>query len=798
MFIKHYEAARDIARSGVFKQQWSKIHSAFETLHNDEDIHYTIPTSTYCLITRKYCEEVLAQYKFIAFTVAWFPGEMDEEVAAIIGAREAILDQGEEQWSSYSPGFSKCKPGQDANEEDAGDDNPLLTWMTQVVRTFFSNVLFENIQVVDTNEGRNFVLTFCRTIGPPLVQCKLDEDWQLEILTPITKTVQMMSAVLDPVPRTLGSSSDDVWFCCTEPSDTRKRRRKTDLGESAVAEEAKVFIVEFRSNPTWITLLTDYAEAAPAEETHGPSFLEHTSEIRAAKDALFKVEVEAWKDVLADKVKPALTTYEKKASQWREHFRQGAMDDLDKDVSELLAKMHSLMEQTGGTDAEKERIQQLAHTCGAGALAQKIHMEQVHQKEESAKKQLLDMAAIDLNTFESITELKKCLRNLQNQTKDQEVRTFMMDLYNKVPPAVCKFVVGDISAVPPAVSNSEHLIKEACGLAKAICNDTGFMDGIVREKKVMVEEVNAIERLASTFVALKLRNTSVAAILGGGITREVIYNMQKELKAVKVVTQKPPKISEGPYQRAAEMMLSDITDHIEICRKTFEAGAEAIVSDTLNNLCTTVDEMKPYAGGKSDGQSWKAELNTWEELVTGWDTHLSNFKDQAEVLEANLEKLREASRDSFMPCCSLFLPSLHVEISEAFTLFCWLVLMTFYCFCSGESMHTWRPRDFQGDTRPRMAKQHRQQIKDGRPAEKSNQNAAACRHDQIGMAIHECSHQGWCRGSSCNARHQGCREGLLAEVQVDAPGKCAQGNPRKTQGNRGQGEGFKKEFPGRR
>ena len=68
-------------------------------------------------------------------------------------------------------------------------------------------MLFEHIQAVDANEGRNFVLRFCRTIGPPMVECKLEEDWQAEILLPITKTVQMMSAVLDPVPKSLKSSS---------------------------------------------------------------------------------------------------------------------------------------------------------------------------------------------------------------------------------------------------------------------------------------------------------------------------------------------------------------------------------------------------------------------------------------------------------------------------------------------------------------------------------------------------------------------------------------------------------------
>ena len=471
MFIKHYEAARDIARVGILKQQWSKIHAAFQILQDEDDIHYDIPTSTYCLITRKHCDELLLAYKFMAFAVAWFPLEMSEDVAASIGASEAILGHGDniELWSSHSPGFAKCKPGPDADEEEAGDENPLLTWMTQVVKAFFSNVLFEHIQAVDTVESLNVVLSFCRTVGPPMVQCKFEEDWQLEILLPITNVIQMMSAVLDPVPRTLGSSAECVWYCCTEPSDGKKRRRKTDLGESAVAEEAKVFISEFRSNSTWTALLTDFAEAAPAEEQHGQSFLEHASEMRAAKNALFEVEVEHWKDVLADKVKPALTTYEKRASAWREHFRIGAMDDLDKDVSELLAKMHSLIEQTGGTqsaetDGQLARIQELANTCGAGDLAQKIHMDQVHPKEASAKKQLLDMAAIDLNTFESITDLKKCIRNLQNQTKDQEVRIFMMDLYNKVPPAVCNFVIGSITN-----SNAEHLIKEACGLAKAIC-----------------------------------------------------------------------------------------------------------------------------------------------------------------------------------------------------------------------------------------------------------------------------------------------------------------------------------------
>ena len=171
--------------------------------------------------------------------------------------------------------------------------------MTKVVKAFFSNVLFEHIQAVDTNESRNFVLSFCRTIGPPLAQCKYEEDWALDMLFPITRAVQMMSAVLDPVPRTLGSSAECVWYCCTEPSDGKKRRRKTDLGESAVAEEAKVFISEFRSNSTWTALLTDFAEAAPAEEQHGQSFVEHASEMSAAKIALFEVEVEHWKDVLA-------------------------------------------------------------------------------------------------------------------------------------------------------------------------------------------------------------------------------------------------------------------------------------------------------------------------------------------------------------------------------------------------------------------------------------------------------------------------------------------------------------------
>ena len=160
MFIKHYEAARDIARVGILKQQWSKIHSAFEILQDEDDIHYDIPTSTYCLITRKHCDELLLAYKFVAFAVAWFPLEMSEDVAASIGASGAILGHGDniELWSSHSPGFAKCKPGPDADEEEAGDENPMLTWMTQVVKAFFSNVLFEHIQAVDTMESLNFVL----------------------------------------------------------------------------------------------------------------------------------------------------------------------------------------------------------------------------------------------------------------------------------------------------------------------------------------------------------------------------------------------------------------------------------------------------------------------------------------------------------------------------------------------------------------------------------------------------------------------------------------------------------------
>ena len=497
-----------------------------------------------------------------------------------------------------------------------------------------------------------WLLRFAEHVLPNLL-CgydKADPECQA-LVDPLVNVCRTLAALLNPRPRYLGSTSDNVWYCVSAPAKGDAKRRKRQVELLACCTEANRWTSEIRTNEAWTEMLQEYAEACVADDKYGTAYDKFETKV-----GLFMKKIIESKDGEVAAIGMAeseyaliIEEYRNNITWYQEYFRHGATTELDEYIENLL----DWWTQAHG-EASLEQHQDIiavAKLCGASKLKEQVSSKIRDQKTTEALGTMEEALSKDLSVASHVNEVLECLRKVEHLQKPEAL---LAKLTNDCYPAIPAHVSKLLGSRDCTQSQLDKLFQVPAQLLQ----DKEFVSWQSKDSSLMTKEMDSFKKIADAVVGLKTKAVQLLeAYNESGIetSKEQLFSLSKAVESANSLRKRRTKFeSNSIWQVPANQLyeyigtLVDGKDGKDGLTLSVVSFVEELLQGSMANVKHTNEELAAIgSGGKDQSKSWKTALgkNAKQETVKKtFEEHLKHC--DATNIERLLGTLNKDSLDN--------------------------------------------------------------------------------------------------------------------------------------------------------